>query len=127
MYFPQTKCQETCLQKPNCIHRVSLSLTLYSSLGEPGTPDLARAERSPDGGSGPGERVRARGGGAVRGERGRMQQVSWRHAGTELSTSAAQQLTQAEQGPAQARSAPPPAWPAHRGQALQLYHSSSES
>ena len=35
MYFPQTKCQETCLQKPNCIHRLSLSLTLYSSLDKP--------------------------------------------------------------------------------------------
>ena len=52
MYFPQTKCQETCLQKPNCIHRVSLSLTLYSSLDKPrqARPGEGRAQprRDPD-------------------------------------------------------------------------------
>ena len=52
MYSLQTKCQETCLQKPNCIHRVSLSLTLYSSLDKDrqARPGEGRAQprRGPD-------------------------------------------------------------------------------
>ena len=111
MYFPQPKCQETCLQRTQLY---SSSLSFFDFVQFPWQALASPTWRGPSavqagaGHSGhTGHETRARAGGPVRGRQ--RQQVTAR-------------LPWHRQSAARR-----PAQPAHRGQALQLYHSSSES